>query len=133
MNVGATNRYAHNGQAVADAQEGVIVACEATRQETDSGQLVPLIEQARENLGVAAPTPPTVADTGYGAGADLPAAAPHGMPVRGPPAEGAPAKNNPYAAQHFHSDAATQTGTCPQGRTLDPEGHPPKRGGQVGR
>ena len=40
--------------AIADEKEGVIVACAATRQETDTGQLVPMIQQARENLGPAA-------------------------------------------------------------------------------
>ena len=54
MKVGNTNRYAYNAQAVADAQEGVIVACDVNRQETDAGQLVPMVEQARQNLGVAA-------------------------------------------------------------------------------
>ena len=32
MKVGDTNRYAYNAQAVADGKEGVIVACNATRQ-----------------------------------------------------------------------------------------------------
>ena len=52
----------------------MIVACEATRQKTDTGQLAPMIEQARKNLGVAAAETVTVADTGYGNGADLQAA-----------------------------------------------------------
>ena len=133
MKVGTTNRYAYNAQAVADAQEDVIVACDASRQETDGGQLVPMLEQARENLGLAAQTTTSVADTGYGAGADLAAAAAQGMPVLVPPAQGAPAKDNPYAAQHFHYDAATQTVTCPQGRTLDREGHTTKQGVRVQR
>lgn len=64
MKVGSTNRFAYNAQAVADAQEGVLVACEVSRQGTDAGQLVPMIGQARENLGVIAPGPVTVADTG---------------------------------------------------------------------
>ena len=95
MKVGSTNRYAYNGQAVADAQAGIIVACDATRQETDTGQLVPLIQQARATLGEAAHQTMTVADTGYGAGADLQAAATAGLPVLVPPAEGTPAKDNP--------------------------------------
>src|ERR1017187_8725459 len=71
MKVGDTNRYAYNAQALADQKAGVIVACEAPRQETDGGQLVPMIEQARENLDAAAQDTLTVADTGYGCGADL--------------------------------------------------------------
>ena len=121
-----TNRYAYNAQAVADAQEGVIVACEASRQETDTGQLVPMIEQARENLGGVAAT--TLADTGYGAGADLQAAAEQGLGVLVPPTEGTPAHDKPYAAQHFHYDAQARSVTCPQGQRLDHEGHTTKHG-----
>ena len=133
MKVGSTNRYAYNAQAVADAREGVIVACAATRQETDTGQLVPLTQQARQNLGAAAQHTVTVADTGYGAGADLQAAAEAGLPVLVPPIEGKPAQDNPYAAAHFHYDAAAATLTCPQGRLLDHEGHTTKRGVRVER
>jgi hypothetical protein len=62
-------------QAVADSQEGIIKACQATRQETDVGQLAPMIEQAARNLDGAVTRTLTVADTGYGSGADLQAAA----------------------------------------------------------
>jgi transposase len=133
MKLGDTNRYAYNAQAIADAQEGVIVACDATRQENDKGQLVPMIQQARENLGVAAPDTVTLADTGYGAGADLQSAADQGLPVLVPPAEGTPAKDNPYATQHFHYDPQARSVTCPQGRHLDPEGHTLKDGVRVER
>jgi hypothetical protein len=128
MKVGDTNRYAYNAQAVADGQEGVIVACDVNRQETDNGQLVPMIQQARENLGVAATNTVTVADTGYGAGADLQAAAEQHLPVLAPPAEGAPGKDNPYASQHFHYNPAAHTVTCPQGHNLDHEGRTRKEG-----
>jgi transposase len=133
MKVGDTNRYAYNAQAVADGKEGVIVACDANRQETDNGQLVPMVQQARENLGVAAPAAVTLADTGYGAGGDLQAAAEKHLPVLVPPAEGAPAKDNPYASQHFHYDPADHTVTCPQGHPLDHEGHTSKDGVRVER
>ena len=133
MKVGDTNRYAYNVQAVADEQEGIIVACAATRQETDAGQLVPMIQQARENLGVAAANTVTVADTGYGAGADLQAAAENGMSVLVPPAEGKPARDNPYATQHFDYDPQQRSVTCPQGRTLAHEGHTTKNGVRVER
>ena len=133
MKVGDTNRYAYNAQAVADDQAGIIVACEANRQETDAGQLVPMIEQARENLGVAATNTLTLADTGYGAGQDLQAAAAKQMNVLAPPPEGKPAHDNPYAAKHFTYDPTTRTVTCPQARTLDYEGHTTKRGQRVER
>lgn len=133
MKVGDTNRYAYNAQAVADAKAGVIVASEVTRQENDNGQLVPLIQQAREHLGVAAQATVTLADTGYGAGADIAAAIEHGMSVLVPPAEGTPAKDKPYATQHFHYDPERQRVTCPHKRTLDHEGHTTKAGVRVER
>jgi transposase len=133
MKIGDTNRYAYNAQAVADEQEGVIVACDATRQENDKGHLVPMIQQARENLGVAAHHTVTLADTGYGAGADLQTAADQGLQVLVPPAEGTPAKDNPYATQHFVWDPQHRSVTCPQGRTLDHEGHTTKDGVPVQR
>jgi transposase len=133
MKVSGRNRFGYNAQAVVDSQEGIIVACEVTRQETDSGQLVPMIQAARENLGVVAAQTLTVADTGYGAGADLQEAAQKQMQVLVLPAEGKPAKDNPYAAQHFIYDAQAQSVTCPQGRRLDHQGHTTKKGVRVQR
>jgi transposase len=133
MKVGDTNRFAYNAQAVADEKEGIIVACEATRQETDAGQLVPMIEAARQNLGPAAASTLTVADTGYGGGADLKAAVEQKMDVLAPPAQGKPTHDNAYATQHFHYDQAAQTVTCPQKRRLDHEGQTTKNDQTVQR
>ena len=133
MKVGGVNRFAYNAQAVVDSKEGVVIACEASRQETDAGQLVPMMERARDNLEVAGPTPPTLADTGYGAGADLQAAQEKQLPVLAPPAEGKPAHDNPYASQHFAYDPQARTVTCPQSRRVDYEGHTTKAGQRVER
>lgn len=122
MKVGQVNQYAYNAQALCDAAAGIITAASVSAQETDQGELAPMILQGRENVGVPAAKPETLADTGYGAGADLQRAAEAGLPVIVPPAAGAPPKDNPYATQHFHFDAATHTVTCPQQRTLDHEG-----------
>ena len=133
MKTGQGNRYAYNAQAVTDAHAGIITAAEVTRQETDTGQLGPMIAQARENLGVAAFATETLADTGYGAGADLQQAATEQMPVLVPPVEGTPAKDKPYAAQRFHYDSTARTVTCPTGRTLDQEGGTTRDGRPVER
>jgi len=133
MKVGDTNRFAYNAQAVADSKEGIIVACEATRQETDAGQLAPMIEQARQNLGGATPPPTTLADSGYGGGADLQAAAHQGMEVLVPPVQGSADNNNPYATTHFQYDPDRRTVTCPQNRLLDQEGQTAKNGQRVER
>jgi hypothetical protein len=124
------NRYAYNAQAVVDAKEGIIVGCEATRQESDAGLLSKMIHQAQDNLAITGPAaaPLTLADGGYGAGADLETAAKEQQPVIIPPAVGCASKKNPYASTQFHYDAATQTVTCPENRTLDYEGSSTKDG-----
>lgn len=133
MKVRDTHRPAYNAQAVADAQEGVLVACEVTRQESDTGALVPMLQQARATLAVAAADPVTLADAGYGAAADLAAAQEKNFTVLAPPCEGKPAGDNPYAALHFRYDAAPQTVTCPRGVRLEHEGHTMEEGQRVER
>ena len=71
MQVGGENRFAYNAQALSDGKAGVITAAEVVRGETDVGQLAPMIAQGQANVGVAATTTETLADGGYGAGADL--------------------------------------------------------------
>ena len=123
MKVGSLHRPAYNAQAVVDAKEGIVVACDVTRQETDHGQLRPMLQQAQDNLGVATAHTVTLADRGYGAGADLQAAAEKQHQVLAPPLEGKPARDNPYATQHFHFDPQQHTVICPRGEPLDHEGH----------
>jgi len=133
MKVRQNNRYAYNAQAVADSMNGVITACEVTREETDNGQLAPMIEQSRQNLGPAALQTLTLSDTGYGGGADLQEAQEKGMLVLVAPAEGKPVQGNPYASQYFIYEPGERTVTCPRGERLDYEGHTVKRGMPVER
>jgi transposase len=133
MQVDGKNRFAYNAQTIADQRAGIIVACEVTRQETDGGQLVPMIEQARGNVGLAAQNTLTVADTGYGAGADLQAASEKGLRVLAPPKEGCATADHPYATRYFHYDPQQRTVTCPQGQKLDHEGHTTKKGQRIER
>lgn len=121
------NRYAYNAQAVVD-EEGIVVACDATRHENDQGQLVPMTEQARENVGVAGSETLTVIDRGYGAGADVAHAAAKGLNVLVTPSEGGSTRDNPYAAQHFSYDPVAHSVTCPRGHVLDHEGRTEKKG-----
>jgi transposase len=132
MKVGQGNQYAYNAQALADEKEGIVVACDVGRQENDCGQLAPMIEQARENTG-AASAPLTVADTGYGSGADIKAAADAGQPVLVPPFKGGAKNDHAYSIHHFHFDPAARTVTCPQKRQLDHEGHTINEGVRIER
>lgn len=133
MKVGMENRFGYNAQALTDAKHGIITAAEVIRGENDQGQLAPMIAQGQENVGVAATTSETLADTGYGAGRDLQEAKEREMKVLVRPAEGTPAKDKPYASQHFHYDQSQQSVRCPAGRTLDHEGGTTKDGRRVER
>src|SRR5690606_13522102 len=86
--------------------------------EHDNGQLVPMIEQARENTEKVVET---LADGGYSAGADLKQASEAQLPVLARPASGTPRLGD-YASEHVKYDAAEQTVTCPRGKSLDREG-----------
>jgi hypothetical protein len=55
------------------------------------------------------------------------------MNVLAPPCEGKPAKDNPYASQHFTYNPGAQTVACPQSRTLDYKGGATKSGHRVER
>jgi len=132
MKVSGRNRYAYNAPAVADAQEGIIVACETTNEETDVGQLTPMIQQAKENLGPSAHSTCTLADAGYGAGADLQAAAQQHR-VLVPPWGGALRTHPAYTIDQFHYDEAGHTVTCPRAERLDHEGSTTKKGQLVQR
>jgi transposase len=133
MKVGPSREFAYNAQAVTDAKCGIITAAEVCREENDCGQLAPMLAQVRANVGVAARPTETVADTGYGAGADLQQAAEAGYAVLVPPAEGAPAEDKTYTSQNFHYDAAAGTVRCPTGQLLDHEGGTTRDGAHVER
>lgn len=128
---GKTTRFGYNAQAVADEKEGIVVACEITREENDQGALVPMIEQAHQQLGQA--TEQTLADTAYGSGSDLQAAHEAKMKVLVPPKDGSSSKDNPYASRNFEYDQKEQRLRCPQGQLLDHEGKTVKKGMQAQR
>jgi len=137
----STNRFAYNAQAVADEKSGIIVACEVTSQENDVGQLPLMLKQAQQNIQ-SAPKELTgqletqkplvaVADTGYGAGADIAAAQAEGFEVVTPLPEGAPKKDNPYHSSNFHYDAVRDVCICPQQQALAFTGQKDRRGQTV--
>jgi len=133
------NRFAYNAQAVADEKSGIIIACDVSGQENDVGQLPLMLKQARENIqsapkevkepAEAAHKPLTaVADTGYGAAADIAAAQAEGFAVVVPLPEGAPKKDNPYHSSNFHHDVVRDVCVCPQKQALVFTGQKDRRG-----
>ena len=58
-----TKDLSYNAQAVADEKSGLIVAQDVVTDGVDNGQLVPMLDKVKENLGAVAEE--TVADGGY--------------------------------------------------------------------
>lgn len=155
MKCGGQNLYAYNAQAVAEEKSGIILACAVTDKENDTGQLPLMLQQAKEVVeacqpAVSAPQAETpsevaeaqpspaqdnpfqaVADTGYGAGADLAAARAAGFDVVTPLPEGKPSAGNPYHASRFSYDPQTEVCRCPQGQELAFERRKDRRGTPV--
>lgn len=124
--------FAYNAQAVVDEQHGVVVAAEVSVQETDNSELVRMMEQAQQNTGVAKSVL-TVADGGYGSGAQVAEAARRNLNVLVKPQEGTCSKPEGYSARDFHYDAQTQTVHCPQKQSLSYQGETQQKGQAVRR
>jgi transposase len=112
MKVGGQNRFAYNAQAVADEVSGLIVAADVVTDESDNYQLVPMLDQVKENLGSVAEQ--TVADAGYKAITELAGAEEKSYSVMVNLAE----PNGPYDASRFQYDAEANECICPTGVRL---------------
>lgn len=77
---------AYNAQAVVDGQGQIIVAAEVTMECNDKGQLVPMVERMRENVGALPEC--VLADTGYWSEEALGAEALKSLDVLVPPDSG---------------------------------------------
>jgi transposase len=111
----------YNAQAVADRDSGMIVAHDVVNEETDNGQLVPMLDLVKENLGAVARE--TVADGGYFASSQIGLAEEKKYEVlvnRSPGEEAAErgAATDPYHASRFVYDGERDCCICPQGRDL---------------
>jgi hypothetical protein len=130
MQCDGKNRFGYNAQAVVDSQRGVAMAADVTPHENDFGQLAPMTQAALQNAGPTAQAV-TVADTGYSSGPDLQNADQAQLKILCRPQEGAPSKDKPYHACHFHYDSAGDTVTCPRGERLQFERARQKKGQSV--
>jgi transposase len=122
--------FAYNAQAVIDEQHGVVVAAEVSVEEVDSGELVGMVEQAKENTGVAVLT---VADGSYGSGAQLAQAAARQFEVLAFPQEGTCRKAEGYRAKDFYYDPQRPGVLCPQKQWLSYQGTAKREGQAVER
>jgi len=116
MSCDGKNRFGYNAQAVVDDKAGVIVAAAVVNQENDVGLVMPLVRQAEQNCGTEAAV--TVADSGYGSGADIQQAVEHQVNLLVRPQGDAVAQTKPYHAHNFHYESERQTVICPQDKEL---------------
>jgi transposase len=111
----------YNAQAVADKEKGIIVAQDVVTDETDNGQLVPMLDQVKGNLGEVAQE--TLADGGYYSSAQIGLAQERNYEVlvNAPSSDTtvsrAPA-NNPYHTAWFIYDEGRNCCICPHGKVL---------------
>jgi hypothetical protein len=124
--------FAYNAQAVVDQSHGVVVAADITVEETDSNELVRMVEQAQQNTAASSAVL-TVADGGYGSGAQVAEAAQRKLQVLLQPQDGGSHKAAGYSARNFRYDAVAATVTCPQNKQLDYGGEARQKGQPVKR
>lgn len=118
MMCGTRNEFAYNAQAVADSENGLIVAADVVDEADDHGLLVEMIEQAAEELGQAAEE--TVADNGYHSAGELRRAEDHGFEVLvnlGRQREEVPGAGD-YHLSKFRYDESRDCCICPRGEAL---------------
>lgn len=109
--------FGYNAQAVRDKDSQLIVAEDVVEDENDQDQLKPMLEQVQENLERTAAL--TATDKGYAKGQSMQAAMDAGWPaVVALPKPLAGRPDEPYHSARFTYEQATDTVTCPQGRTL---------------
>jgi len=106
-----------NVQAVVDDKHKLIVAADATHQETDLRQLSGMAREAKEILGVK--TLEVVADTGYCTTAEVVACEQHGITAYVPKADtSANTAQGLYGKSRFTYDVAKDVYVCPAGAEL---------------
>jgi hypothetical protein len=111
----------YNAQAVADQNNGIIVAAEVVNEGTDNGQLVAMLDLVKENLGAVAEE--NLADGGYFSGSQIGLAEERGYEVLVNPSSSessasGPSKRNIFRTKEFVYDEARDCCICPHGEEL---------------
>lgn len=116
-----TKDLSYNAQAAADQKSGLIVAADVVTEGTDNGQLIPMLDQVKENLGAVAAE--NVADGGFFASSQVGLAAEREYEVLvgvspGEIAAEKGADSDPYHHSRFVYDQQRDCCICPEGRVL---------------
>jgi len=105
--------FAYNAQVVVDQQSRLIVAADVVNDESDNYQLVPMLDQVKDNVGAVAEQ--TLGDRGYESATEFSKAEEKGYPIL---VNLEDTKNRPYHASQFRYDAVQDHCVCPQGQVL---------------
>jgi hypothetical protein len=116
-----TVELSYNAQAVADKTSGIIVAQEVVNEGSDNGQLVPMLDLVKENLGAVAGE--NLADGGYFSSSQLGLAEERHYEVllNAPSSESTASrssKTHVYHSRGFTCDEARDCCICPHGQEL---------------
>jgi transposase len=110
-------RPGYNGQLAVDAEVGYVLAEQLVTDQNDTAQFLPMAQQVIENAGQAPEE--FAADSGYHSPETLEAlATPEGEKLNAYIHQRREEKRGRFAHDAFSYDAATDTYTCPVGRTL---------------
>jgi transposase len=110
-------QVADNAQIAVDGEHKLIAAFDLTNECNDERQLLPMAQQAKQALGVAALT--AVADTGYSNGEQASQCAEAGITAIAPRPETVNPKGEQFFTRAaFAYDAAADAYRCPAGQTL---------------
>jgi transposase len=128
-------RFAYNAQVVVDDKAGIIVGSEVEQSESDNSELVKMIDEVKENVGVNAQE--TTADGGYFSGEELKKAEGKGYEVlvnttiKGDTIKTKDGEKTAFDRSKFRYDAARDVCVCPQGVELPYDGEKPQKGYRV--
>lgn len=116
-----SKELSYNAQAMADRKSGMIVAADVVTDGADNGQLVPMIDQAKENVGEVALE--NVADAGYFSSSQIGLADERHYEVLVSKSSGETvgekgADNDPYHYSQFTFDERKDCCVCPIGAVL---------------
>ena len=111
------NRFGHNAQAVVNAKKQIITGADVIPSESDSGHLLEMMENSKEQTGA---DPTTLADGSYGnSGETIRVAQEQGLDVVTPlPSSSANKDNNAYHTCNFRYEKEGDVVICPQGKEL---------------
>jgi len=106
-------QLAYNAQVVSDAKSGLIIAEDVVTDENDQGQLTPMLDKVKENLGQVAQE--NLGDAGYHTEEQLHQAEEKDYPVLLNESRGTAkkARKNPFHKSHFQYDSSIDSFQCP--------------------